>query len=348
MEQRKHGARHRAHGTAAWSFPGPFQHVALLFPAQTGPPTSGTEKRVSRRSKKVPEMSLFMRRPTSDLAVPGGPTSRMCSPLMAASSSSRTWHAAWGRGQQARCEHRAAPAPEFRCSQKEKVERQARPASNCKGPRCALAADQAVGERAWRTTRGGPCPPATPLPPPHLRVPLHQALLHRLHRVGQLGLHGAGDAALPARGRRSPAGGRGALLVQVAQQLLHAALRLPAHAGHLRRGRRRLGWRVGWAGGGGRAVCWVGKGWRGGCVQEHQGCSLPPPAPSGSPCCCPTLLLVCGTTCSYCPPRIHSRLPHMCTPRGTARARTATAHKLPSRSRPRTLTESCITRSLSM
>ena len=52
--------------------------------------TSGTEKRVSRRSKYFPPVSLLSRRLSSDLAVPGGPNSSRCSPASAASSSSLT------------------------------------------------------------------------------------------------------------------------------------------------------------------------------------------------------------------------------------------------------------------
>ena len=52
--------------------------------------TSGTEKRVSRRSKKGPLYRRESRRPSSLLAVPGGPINKMCSPLRAASSISRT------------------------------------------------------------------------------------------------------------------------------------------------------------------------------------------------------------------------------------------------------------------
>ena len=52
--------------------------------------TSGTENLVSSRSKYVPLTSLCSRRPTSLLAVPGGPISSMCSPLTAARRSRRT------------------------------------------------------------------------------------------------------------------------------------------------------------------------------------------------------------------------------------------------------------------
>mmetsp|Transcript_38990 Transcript_38990/g.124084 ORF Transcript_38990/g.124084 Transcript_38990/m.124084 type:complete len:221 (+) Transcript_38990:1054-1716(+) len=52
--------------------------------------SSGTEKRVRRRSKKTPWHTMESLRPSSDLAVPGGPRKRMCSPAMAARSISRT------------------------------------------------------------------------------------------------------------------------------------------------------------------------------------------------------------------------------------------------------------------
>ena len=56
--------------------------------------SSGTENRVRRRSKYVPPVKRAMRRDSSDLAVPGGPSSNRCSPANAASSRSRTCVAA--------------------------------------------------------------------------------------------------------------------------------------------------------------------------------------------------------------------------------------------------------------
>ena len=53
--------------------------------------TSGTEKRVSNLSKKVPAHRRDSRRPNSLLAVPGGPMYSMCSCDRAASSSNRTY-----------------------------------------------------------------------------------------------------------------------------------------------------------------------------------------------------------------------------------------------------------------
>lgn len=53
--------------------------------------TSGTEKRVNRRSKNWPSYRRARRRPSSLLAVPGGPIKRMCSPASAARSSRRTY-----------------------------------------------------------------------------------------------------------------------------------------------------------------------------------------------------------------------------------------------------------------
>lgn len=57
---------------------------------QQGSGTSGTEKRVSSLSKKVPAQRRDSLRPSSLLAVPGGPIYRMCSCERAASSSNRT------------------------------------------------------------------------------------------------------------------------------------------------------------------------------------------------------------------------------------------------------------------
>ena len=53
--------------------------------------SSGTEKRVSRRSKYFPPVSAASRRDSSDLAVPGGPRRSRCSPARAARSRRRTW-----------------------------------------------------------------------------------------------------------------------------------------------------------------------------------------------------------------------------------------------------------------
>mmetsp|Transcript_4029 Transcript_4029/g.14804 ORF Transcript_4029/g.14804 Transcript_4029/m.14804 type:complete len:224 (+) Transcript_4029:1173-1844(+) len=54
--------------------------------------SSGTEKRVNRRSKKIPPspQTELSRRPSSDFAVPGGPSNNKCSPQNAANSKSRT------------------------------------------------------------------------------------------------------------------------------------------------------------------------------------------------------------------------------------------------------------------
>mmetsp|Transcript_7245 Transcript_7245/g.26647 ORF Transcript_7245/g.26647 Transcript_7245/m.26647 type:complete len:302 (+) Transcript_7245:755-1660(+) len=52
--------------------------------------SSGTEKRVRSRSKYRPLHSRLRRRPNSDFAVPGGPSSSKCSPQKAASSISLT------------------------------------------------------------------------------------------------------------------------------------------------------------------------------------------------------------------------------------------------------------------
>ena len=71
------------------------QFNRFLLDSCDGKRTSGTEKRVSSLSKKVPAHKRDRRRPSSLLAVPGGPMYSTCSCDRAARSSSRTYDKMW-------------------------------------------------------------------------------------------------------------------------------------------------------------------------------------------------------------------------------------------------------------
>mmetsp|Transcript_1056 Transcript_1056/g.3258 ORF Transcript_1056/g.3258 Transcript_1056/m.3258 type:complete len:260 (-) Transcript_1056:429-1208(-) len=81
----------------ATSAVGRYPSVFLLYSSRSSPlidsgpnSSSGTEKRVSKRSKYSPPVRDDRRLDSSDLAVPGGPSSSRCSPQSAASSIKRT------------------------------------------------------------------------------------------------------------------------------------------------------------------------------------------------------------------------------------------------------------------